>query len=560
MATSRRADTLLAGARAAVSRLAWDEAVAAFAGADTEDPAALTPGDRRQWALAAYLRGDVATATATLIRAHHDALVADDRAEAMRCVFWLVYVLITVGEGAQASGWATRCEALADSMEPGGVGEAYRLALASHRAASMQHGTETALDLAARGAAAARRCGEGDVLALLLNTEGRVLLRSGRLPEGWARLDECLVQVVSGDLSPVAVGTVYCSLIEACEELGEVARVREWTDALTRWCERQSGMATFLGQCLTHRSFVLWLEGAYQAAAEAAVTACDRFAGAADVAATGRAFDRLGEARLRQGRLDEAEAAFLQAAEWGADPQPGLALLRLAQGDADTAAAMIRRVLAERPDPLERLRPLPAAVEILLAVDDVEGARGACHELAAAADRFGTSAVRAASVAAEAAVALADGRSELAASRGRDAVRRWRELDMPYESAVSRDLVGRACAALGDAETARIERDAARRTLELLRTAVDATAAGPTAAEPTGTPERGLSPRELEVLRLVATGRTNRQVAEELSLSVKTVDRHVGNVLAKLEVPSRTAAAAYAYEHGLVGGASPTDG
>ena len=559
MATSRRADTLLAGARAAVSRLAWDEAVAAFAGADTENPAALTPGDRRQWALAAYLRGDVATATATLIRAHHDALVADDRAEAMRGVFWLVYVLITAGDGAQASGWATRCEALADSMEPGGVGEAYRLALASHRAA-MHHDTEAALDLAARGAAAARRCREGDVLALLLNTEGRVLLRSGRLPEGWARLDECLVQVVSGDLSPVAVGTVYCSLIEACEELGEVARVREWTDALTRWCERQSGMATFLGQCLTHRSFVLWLEGSYQAAAEAAVTACDRFAGAADVAATGRAFDRLGEARLRQGRLDDAEAAFLQAAEWGADPQPGLALLRLAQGDADTAAAMIRRVLAERPEPLERLRPLPAAVEILLAVDDVEGARAACHELAAAAERFGTSAVRAASPPPRP-------RSP-SPTAGPSSPRRV--AGTPSAGGASSTCrTSRRCAVTSSVGP--VPHSATRRppgssaTLPAARSSCCARRStpprhGPTATEPIGTPDRGLSPRELEVLRLVATGRTNRQVAEELSLSVKTVDRHVGNLLAKLEVPSRTAAAAYAYEHGLVGGASPTDG
>ncbi len=555
MATSGGADPALGRARGAVSRLAWDEAVAAFASAAAENPDALTPGDLRHWALAAYLHGDVSTATVTLTRAHRAALAEDDRDEAIRCVFWQVYVLITVGEAAQAAGWAVRCDALADAMEPDGIGAAYRLALASHRAAAMERDEGSALDLASRGVAVARRCDEPDALALLLNTEGRVLLRSGRLSEGWARLDECLVQVASGDLSPVAAGTVYCSLIEACEEVGEVARVREWTEALTRWCSRQSGMATFMGQCLTHRSFVLRLEGAYQAAAEAALTACDRFAGAADVAATGRAFEQLGEARLRQGRLDEAEAAFLQATEWGADPQPGLALVRLGQGDPEAAAAMIRRVLAEHADPLDRLRPLPAAVEILLEVGDIEGARLASRELAAAADRFDTSAMRAAAASAEARVALADDRPELAASRGRDAVRMWRELDMPYESARTRDLVGRACAALGDAETARIEQDGARRALELLRTA-DEAAAGP----PLAGAEHGLSPRELQVLRLVSTGRTNRQVAEALSLSVKTVDRHVGNVLAKLEVPSRTAAAAYAYEHGLVGGGRPAGG
>jgi DNA-binding NarL/FixJ family response regulator len=365
-----------------------------------------------------------------------------------------------------------------------------------------------------------------------------------------ALLDEAMVAVVSGELSPIVAGTVYCSLIEACEEIAEWRRASEWTDALTRWCDRQHGMMTFTGQCLTHRAHVLRLRGAFQAAADAAHSAWERFAGGADERLSGGALYESGEVHRLRGDLVRAEEAYRRAGDQGHDPQPGFALLRLAQGRTDVAAASMRRLDAEWTSPIARTRLLPAYVEVMLAAGDVAAAGRAATELAELAGTYRTVALRADADGAQGAVLLADGDIEAALVSLRRAAEGWRSLDAPYEAARTRVLIARACRALGDADTAALELDAALRMLTELGASVDHVDRPVT---PTSNMDHGLTSREFEVLRLVATGMTNQAIADELHLAVKTVDRHVANILTKLGVRTRTAATAYAYDHDLLG-------
>ena len=203
------------------------------------------------------------------------------------------------------------------------------------------------------------------------------------------------MSVISGELSATVAGTVYCSLIEACEEISELRRAKEWTEALTRWCDSQQGMLTFNGQCLTHRATILRRHGEWTAAAEEAVRACEKFRGAADEMATGRALYQLAEIRRVSGDEEEAEELYRQASDWGHDPQPGLALLRLAQGRTGPAAAAMRRSLAESDDRFDRVRLLPAFVEVMLAAGDIDAAQSGAEDLRTVAETYRTSALEA---------------------------------------------------------------------------------------------------------------------------------------------------------------------
>jgi ATP/maltotriose-dependent transcriptional regulator MalT len=308
-------------------------------------------------------------------------------------------------------------------------------------------------------------------------------------------------------------------------------------------------MVTFTGQCLTHRAHVLRLRGDLHAAADAARQARERFAGAADERLSGGALYESGEVHRIRGALVQAEDAYRRAGDHGHDPQPGLALVRLAQGRTGVAAATMRRLAAEWTSSTARIRLLPAYVEVMLAVGDAVAAGQAAAELAALASTYGTVAVQAHADGAQGAVELAGGDIDAALVSLRRAVEGWRSLDAPYETARTRVLIARACRALGDADTEALERDAARRVLTELGATVDEL--DPPASTAPGR-VHGLTRREVEVLRLVATGMTNQTIAGELHVAVKTVDRHVDNILAKLGVPNRTAATAFAYEHDLV--------
>jgi DNA-binding CsgD family transcriptional regulator len=540
-------DGELARGREAAGRLAWADAYAALSLADRSS--ALAGEDLELLATAAYLRGRVGDGLRALRRAHQLHAERGDRRRAARCAFWLVFHLINQGELAQASGWLARGNRLLEH-EPECAERGYLLVpVALRQVVAGDHAG--AWDTAARAAAIGRRVADPDLVTLALSLQGRAMVWGGRVGEGLALLDEAMVAVVADELSPPLTGAVYCSVIDACQEVLEWRRAHEWTEALADWCGKQPEMVTFTGQCLVHRAEILQLHGAWPQAAEEARRAGERLVQGADSYATGAARYRQGEVHRLLGDFAEAEDAYQQAGRRGVEPQPGLALLRLAQGRTAAAAAAIRRVVAETSERFRRAKLLPAQVEILLAAGELPAARVAADELTGIAEDYDTPALRAMAGHALGAVLLAEGDARAAVVALRGAWQVWRELEAPYEAARVRMLVGVCCRALEDEEAAAMELDAARGVFARLGAAPDlarlATLDGRDAS-----PAHGLTARELQVLRLLAAGETNRAIATSLVLAEKTVDRHVSNLYTKLGVSSRAAATAYAYQHRLL--------
>ncbi len=537
--------------REAYRRRAWLTAYKSLSLADAAAP--LGAGDLELLATSAYLIGRNDDGVGALDRAHHVYLDAGEPVCAARCAVWLGFGLIDAGEMSRATGWFSRAQRLLERTERDCVEQGYLLV-----PVVLQHMSpgayETGYATAATVAEIGERFGDVDLVAFALQAQGRALVRLGRVKEGLALLDEAMVAVVAGQLSsPLFTGLIYCSVIEACQEFYELPRAREWTAALTRWCEAQPDMLNFTGQCLVHRAEIMQLHGAWRDALEEARRASERFAGGVNQLATGAASYRQGEVHRLLGEFTAAEDAYRSASQWGWQPQPGLALLRLAQGRTDAATAAICRVVGETTEQLERARLLPAYVEIMLAAGETALARDACRELAEIAEGYGRDGVLDAMAAhARGAVELADGDARAALIALRHACQVWQQLEAPYEVAVVRALIGLACRTLGDDDGAELELEAARDVFLQLGAAPDvARLDSPTRGGRSGHPG-GLTPRELQVLRLVAAGATNKAIAAQLVLSARTVDRHVSNILTKLGVPSRAAATAYAYQHRLV--------
>jgi DNA-binding NarL/FixJ family response regulator len=344
---------------------------------------------------------------------------------------------------------------------------------------------------------------------------------------------------------------IYCVAIGICQELQELHRAREWSQALSDWCAAQPEFTgAYRGLCRVHRVVLLRLSGGWPTALGEARLACTQLTAGYGELVAGAAFYELAELHRLRGEFAEAEAAYRDALRYGGEIQPGMALLWLAQGRTDAAAAAIRRALTEAADLAQRGPLLPAAAEVLAAAGDLTGAAQAAAELAAVAEELGTTALVAMSGQATGTVRLAEGAAEKALPALRAACRQWHELDVPYEAARTRTLIAQACRALGDRESADLELETARRVFAELGAATDLSIVDGLRGSAADT--AGLSARELEVVRLVAAGRSNQAIAAELVLSEKTVARHLSNIFGKLGVSSRTAAAAYAYEHGLV--------
>jgi ATP/maltotriose-dependent transcriptional regulator MalT len=511
----------------------------------------LDADDLELLATATFLRGDVEACLDALRRAYQLHLDAGSPRRAMRCVIWLVFHLSNQGNFAQASGWLARGERLLEREPPDCVERGYVVLFSAFRGIVSGDFASTVI-LSEQAADIGRRGGEPDLVALALNLQGRALIYESEPTRGMALLDEAMLCVITGELSPPAAGTVYCGLIEACRELSDLRRAREWTEALSAWCARHKGLITFTGQCLVHRAEVLRLNGKWPAALDEARRAGGRFAHAADQYASGAALYEQAEVHRERGEFSSAEQEYQRARQAGLEPMPGLALLRLAQGNVDAARVAIQRTLAETTAKPARARLLPACIEITLADGDLQSARVAAAELADLADLYQTQALRAMADHALGAVKLAEGDAASSVVALLRAWHAWRELEAPYPAARVRVRVGLARRALGDEDAAAAEFAAARAVFKELGAAADLIFLDGLARTPSKSIPGGLTTRELEVLRLLATGKTNAAIADELVVAARTVDRHVSNIFNKLDVSSRAAATAFAYEHQLV--------
>ena len=544
---NRRRD--LDRARLRYRRQAWADAYHAFELADQVTP--LEADDLERLAMAAYLTGRDEEYLRTLERACAAHSNAGQYARAVRCAFWLGFRLLMRGETGRATGWFGRADRLL-GHEVRECAERGYLLLPVVEQRLQADDFENAYAAAATAVAIGERCSDADLVACARHQQGRIRLQQGQLETGLALLDETMVAVTGGELSPLVTGLMYCSIIQACQAVYAIDRSREWTAALAEWCDDHPDMVVFAGVCRVHRAEIMQLQGAWPGAIEEARRAFARSQGIDQRAAAAACYQQAEVHRLK-GDFADAEEAYRSASRLGLEPQPGLALLRLSQGHTDAAAAAIRRAASATPDRLKRIGLLPAYIEIVLAAGDIQDARNACRELRELAKTLDTGVAGAMAAQASAAVNLAEGDAQAALGALRRAFDVWQRIEAPYAAARVRVLAGLACRALGDEEGAGLEIDAARSAFERLGAAPDLVRLDSLLkAAPSPGHSHGLTRRELQVLRLVATGDTNKAIAGKLSLSEKTVDRHVGNILSKLDVSSRAAATAFAYRRKLV--------
>jgi DNA-binding CsgD family transcriptional regulator len=541
-------------ARAEFERGDWR---AAYDGWAAFDLAGLSPDDLERSAAAAHLLGHVDEAVERYTAAYEVRVAADEQAEAAMCAFHVTMALRTTGGRSAVSAWLARSERHVADLPPDAPARGWVAfsRMFTHLGAGR---IDDALACARLATDVGRRSGDADLLATGLCAQGRMSIYGGRVPDGVALLDESMLEAERGAREPVTVGHVYCTAIEGCQEVSDLVRVAEWTARLTSWCDSQPGLVMFTGQSALHRAQVMRARGAWDEALDELDAAVARYLEAGAVDAVGQASCERGDLLRLRGDLAGAEAAYARSAEHGYEPQPGLALLTALRGQAGAAAATARRLLSEPGPAVARSRVLPGVVEVLADAGDVEGARAAAVELEAVAASFGSEALVVGS-------AIAWGRVQLAgedASGALPYLRRARQgaaaLDLPYETALADVGTGRALLLLGD-------HDAAHRVLGVARAVLARLGARPEVDRVDAlTGQRslpaGLTAREVQVLRLVAEGRSNAEIASALVLSDRTVARHLSNIFGKLGVGSRTAAAAFAFERGLAGGSGDPPG
>lgn len=536
--------------REAYEHCAWEDSYKLLSEADTSS--SLEAADVERLAFAAYLTGRDDVAVEDLERAYQAYLEQDASSRSVQCAFWLGITLMLGGEHARGGGWLGRAQRLVEERLPGSVEEGYLLIPAGLQALGSGD-PAAAHETFGKATAIAKKFNDADLVALGQLGVGQSLVAMGEPGQGVALLDEAMLCVTTGEVSPVAAGIVYCAVILACRDIFDLGRAEEWTAALSRWCEKQQGLRPYRGQCMVHRSEIMHLHGQWSDAMTEVLHACEHFSTQqTGQPAIGMAHYQRGEILRLRGKYAEAEDAYRQASALGHPVHPGMALLRLAQGNVSDAYAAIRRVVSGTEGPVGRPKVLAALVPIALAADDTDTARLAVAELDEVSGRFRSPYLQAMAGLARGTMQLHDGEYTAACATLLQARAAWQDVDAPYEAARLRVLMARAYQALGDHDTAELELDAAGHVFEQLGAEPDLVELSAISHRAATHASGGLSRREVEVIRLVATGATNRQIAQTLVISEKTVARHISNIFNKLGLSSRTAAAAYAYAHGLV--------
>lgn len=531
--------------RGSFERRMWSDAFAELSAAQREGR--LGAEDLERLAVAAYMVGSDDACQEAWMAAHHEWVGRGDAERAAQCAFWQALGLFFRGDLAPAMGWVARGDRLLEGRRRDSVAQAWLLMLTA--LPRLFEGDSDAGPSFVEAGAIAERLADADASMFARLGHGYSLILQGRIAEGMALLDEVMVSVTVGEVAPMLAGVAYCQVIDLCQAVFDLRRAREWTQALTRWCDAQPDMVPFRGNCLVHRCEIFQLQGAWTDALESARRACDWLAGPPVWDALGSAYYQLGEVQRLRGELEEAQESYRRASLAGRDPEPGMSLVRLARGRVDLAVPAIRRALEEAADPIAMSRLLPAFVDVLLEAEDVGAARAAADELAGIAAQLDAPYLNALAAHASGAVLLAEGDPRAALTALRGAHRSWRDLDAPHPAARVRLLIAVACRELGDGASAELEFTAARGVLEELGAAPDLERL----ARLVGSPRPGgLSRRENEVLILLAAGKTNRAIAAELFISEKTVARHVSNIFTRLGLSSRSEATAYAYKRGLV--------
>jgi DNA-binding CsgD family transcriptional regulator len=539
----------LEAARDACRRRAWADAADLFLRADAESELAIEDLEALVWAAGIAARDREMLAALERVYAHHEA--REDHEACARAAFWSGLRYMMIGEVGLGAGWLQRAAKHAEETAPDCVQRGYLLLpqVFMHRG---KQAYETAVEIADRAIAIGEKAGEPDLIALAGSLKGGILFRLGRIDEGYVPIDEAMLLANSDRLSPLVSGVVYCEIVASCCRALEMVRAREWTAILDEWCQRNPQAKAFNGVCRVHRAEVFQLEGKWNEAFAEAERAGHGLQGTTEQTAIANAAYRRGEIFRLRGGLEAADAEYRRAGEIAIDPQPGLALLRLAQGQHDEAAAIIRRALDTAMDMPRKATLLPAGIEILIACGDLDAAKSLCDQMKEIAERFNTEILACVADQCSGSLAMARGEFSEAVAALIAAREYWSEFGAPYLVARLRLDIARAYAELGDAEGAGIELDAAEKALHELGAEPDLVRLRAIRARNHLPAKNVLTARERQVLALIAAGGSNPAIAEQLGLSPKTVNRHVENIFNKLGVSSRAAAVAKALKTGVI--------
>ncbi len=528
----------------------WEAVFARMSAAD--EAGEIIGGDNlRDHATAAYMTGREDTYLDLMTRAFDSYAEAGGTHNAARTAFWIGLTLMFRGEVGRGSGWLARAGHLVEKTDSDCAEVGYLL-LTRVEMSFGAGDNNSALGFAAKALAIGERKGDEDLAAMARHLVGRAQLALGDVHKGVSALDETMVATTEGRLSPIVTGLIYCSVIEACQRYQIVRRASEWTEALSSWCEKQPELVAFTGRCLIHRSEILLFDGRWPEAEAEADAAIRRLAEGPAAYNAAPAYYQQGDLYRLRGEYDAADASYRAASALGFDPQPGLSLMRLRQGNGRSAAAAIRRALAANDAPTKRMHLLEAAFEIALECGNPDDGRAHFDEMEAQVQAHPSDAVNATLAAMRGDLAAEDAEPEQAVKCYAQSAGIWRDLACPYRLARVRLRSARTFAALGDVEGAVAEASAAREGFAALGAEPDRRDAEAFMRKHVPGVGTLLTKRQAQVLDLIPRGLTNREIAARLGLSERTVDRHVSDILTRIDVPTRAAAAAFAVRSGLV--------